>query len=494
MKKILTFTLAVFMFLGTAYAKEPSQEEKEALLNKVAPNGVITIKGEKPVNPTDEEYWSSNEVFFNVTASKILKNSQLYVMGGCDTEDYKSCSMTIINEIEGWSTELREVEVKFEEPSKKDSQIVNKLIKKFRKYDSNDGNAYQISDLNLINFYLTSKGKVLVESENRNIAISYSNEIIKLTNGDKFTFYFSPAAGVGDTSDYLYEIAAGPTAINYNGYSYYAGDLAVALNKVLYIPSSTEDNPEAYISAAAKRLKDYLGDNNIEITYGGRIEELQATIVDEYAAPCYNDEILDHTKTDGNYYNIKIGNQIHKFYIVKDDTKLSNPTYLGSDLTTDTTITSIDSSIPLDTIINVEEITSDNIKKILGTDKYKAYNITLYSNGMEDNITKLSNGKFLVKIPVPSEYNGKNLVVYYINSNNEKEEHKVTIKDNYITFETNHFSTYILTELQNSNNSNNSIENPKTLDSITKYIILGVIALAGIIGCIIYIIKNKKKS
>ena len=141
-------------------------------------------------------------------------------------------------------------------------------------------------------------------------------------------------------------------------------------------------------------------------------------------------------------------------------------------------------------MINVKNITSDDIKKILGTDNYKAYDITLYSNGMETNIEKLDNGKFQVRLPVPSEYEGKDLIVYYINANNEKEEHKVTVKDNYITFETDHFSTYILTELQNNNNGN-AIDNPKTLDDTTKYTIDGVIALVGIIVCLIYIKKNK---
>lgn len=489
--KLTTLLLAVFIFLGTVNAKEITEEEKEALLNKIAPNGVLTIKGEKPENSSEEDYWGSTEVFINEAASRIINNKDIFIMGGCDGKDYTSCSISISNEKEGWYTEPMEVKLVFTSPSKKDSEIVNSLIKKIRRYDWNDdGTSYQISDLNLINFYLTSKGKTLIDSKTRNIATSYSEEMINITKGDKFTFYFSPLAGTSDTSEYLYELAVGPTTINYNGYAYYVGDLAVSLNKVIYIPSSTNDTKEDYIKAAEKRLEDYLGKNNIEITYGGRIEDLQNIVEGNNEELCYNDKLLDHTKTDGNYYNVKIGNETHKFYIVKDDTKLTNPTYLGSDLETDATITSKDSSIPLDTMINVKNITSDNIKKILGTDSYKAYDITLYSNGMETNIEKLDNGKFQVRLPVPSEYEGKDLIVYYINANNEKEEHKVTVKDNYITFETDHFSTYILTELQNNNNDN-AIDNPKTLDDTTKYIIYGVIALVGIIVCLIYIKKNK---
>lgn len=490
MKKIFIFALAVFISLGTANAKELTLEEKETLINKIAPNGVFTIKGEKLINPTDEDYWGSTETFFSQTASKIINNSNILASGGCDNSNYQNCSLFLSEESTGWSTGPKEVKVLFEEPSKTDSGIVNNLIKKIRRYNwDDDGTAYQISDLNLINFYLTSKGKALINSDTRNVAISYSEEIIRLTNGGKFTFYFSPLAGNADTSDYLYELAVGSATINYNGYAYYAGDLAVALNKVIYIPSNTNDTKEAFIEAASRRLDNYLGKNNIEITYGGVVEELQNTITE---GTCYNDAILDHNTTDGNYYNVKIGNEVHKFYIVKDDTKLVNPTYLGSDLVSDTTITSKDSSIPLDTMIDVKEITSDNIKKVLGTDNYKAYDITLYSNGMESSIEKLPNGKFLVKILVPNEYKGKNLVVYYINSNNEKEVHEVLVEDNFITFETNHFSTYILTEL-NSTSNTNEITNPNTLDDIIKYIIFAVVAVVGVTISIIYIIKNKNK-
>ena len=72
MKKIFIFALAVFISLGTANAKELTLEEKEALINKIAPGGTITIKGEKLINPTEEDYWGSTETFFSQTASKII--------------------------------------------------------------------------------------------------------------------------------------------------------------------------------------------------------------------------------------------------------------------------------------------------------------------------------------------------------------------------------------------------------------------------------------
>ena len=58
--KLTTLLSAVFIFLGTVNAKEITEEEKEALLNKIAPNGVLTIKGEKPENSSEEDYWGSS--------------------------------------------------------------------------------------------------------------------------------------------------------------------------------------------------------------------------------------------------------------------------------------------------------------------------------------------------------------------------------------------------------------------------------------------------
>ena len=92
-----------------------------------------------------------------------------------------------------------------------------------------------------------------------------------------------------------------------------------------------------------------------------------------------------------------------------------------------------------------------------------------------------------MKIPVPKEYEGKELFIYYINSNNKIEKHNVTIKDGFASFETNHFSTYILTPLS----SVVDIENPQTGDNLLLYIALGTMSLIGIVG--FGLLTKKKK-
>ena len=68
-------------------------------------------------------------------------------------------------------------------------------------------------------------------------------------------------------------------------------------------------------------------------------------------------------------------------------------------------------------------------------------------------------------------------------SSGEIEKHKVTIEDNYLVFETNHFSTYII--------GGNKIENPATLDNIGKIIVVNSLSFIALIGALFYKKKNK---
>ena len=91
-------------------------------------------------------------------------------------------------------------------------------------------------------------------------------------------------------------------------------------------------------------------------------------------------------------------------------------------------------------------------------------------------------------MPIPSSLNNKNLIVYYITSTGEKEKHEVIVKDGFATFETNHFSTYILAE--NKTISNQNINNPKTGDSFNLYIITIFLSTLLMIGTYLYLKKE----
>ena len=144
-------------------------------------------------------------------------------------------------------------------------------------------------------------------------------------------------------------------------------------------------------------------------------------------------------------------------------------------------ISSKEAEIPLDTTLSVKKVQDERIQKAVNTNNYLAYDIKLFSNAKGTSITKLSNGKFKVSIPVSDELNGKELTTYYINDNNELIEYKTTVEN-----ETDHFSIYTLVEKQNNTNNDPIIENPNTYDDIMMWITLGLISIGGIVGTVVY--------
>ena len=304
--------------------------------------------------------------------------------------------------------------------------------------DSDNEIFYYISDLNLINYYMTSEKSELWNLGAPGRALKYSEEIIKLSEGGDISFYLEVRAGAQD-EELMYEFGKGGMSVYYNGYHYAQMEKGIFLKRVIYIPQNTEETKESYIEAAQKRINDYLGSQNeVIVTYGGRLDTLE----DEW-----EDENIPRETTDGNYYNINIKGKIYKFYIMKGSKEeLKKPEYKGKHIKSDIKVTSKDSTIPLDTHITVEHIKDDKINKIIGTDNYNAYDIKLYSDSKKEWIKKLENGKFSVSIPVGDELNGKMVTTYYINDNNEVEEYETIVENGYAMFETDHFSTYILAE------------------------------------------------
>ena len=132
-------------------------------------------------------------------------------------------------------------------------------------------------------------------------------------------------------------------------------------------------------------------------------------------------------------------------------------------------------------------------------DKMYVYDITLQNEGVEVQ----PNGNVKVSIPIPNVLNTSNLIVYTIDDEGNKTEYEVKVEtiDNvkYATFETDHFSTYVLTEEKTEQNTvnENGLEvkgekdnTPKTGTASTT---LGMIALVSILGIGIIVLIKKHK-
>lgn len=180
------------------------------------------------------------------------------------------------------------------------------------------------------------------------------------------------------------------------------------------------------------------------------------------------------------------------FVVKKDSSKMVEPIIKTVDSTTNVEINT-SATLPLDTVIQANKLTSgaeyDKILKILNLTENLTFDLKLYSNSLDKYITRLEDGTFEVKIPIPENFKGKDLVVYYVNENGEKEPYTVdtTAEPGYAIFRTTHFSIYTL-----GYKGSSLEENPNTLDTIGKTIITAIISFVALIGTVIYFKKVNK--
>lgn len=479
---------ALFFVPNSVDALENHEEVTEDLIKKIAPDGENAVFKVKRPTSIEEE-----DALINGYVNNLLQVDGYEITAGCYEEPYTSCTIEFYTDdyetqwneelgkdviLSGWRGSYT-INVTYDEPES--NSVVDSYFSKLNNSSMFEPSTYYyVEDLSLINYYLTSDKSELWNPGAPGRALKYST-LNNVTNGSNVTYYLDVRAGMQDET-LMYESAFGPMSIFYNGYSYGSKEEGIYLKRVIYIPQDTENTKEAFVEAAQKRINDYLGNSSVVVSYGGLLSSL----------PEFSEDPDYPITSDGNYYNIKIGSRTYKFYIIKGtDAQLVEPTYIGLDLNSKIEITSEDSSIPLDTSLTVNNVEDSSIKNIIGTDNYKSYDISLYSDAKNSKIEKLEDGKFLVKIPVPTELNGKDLIVYYITIEGTTEEHEVTVKDGYASFETNHFSTYVLAEKVTNEVVEIDEENPNTYDGIITWVILGLISIGGIVGTAIY---RKKQS
>ena len=188
------------------------------------------------------------------------------------------------------------------------------------------------------------------------------------------------------------------------------------------------------------------------------IDSLQREIdwVDEYKANFLEsfeeggaDEFLNDA-AGGFIYELKFpgSDEVFTFVAIKDNSKLTTPSYATKDINTQISVSSASSEVPLDAIIEVSEVTSgteyDRIMKAIDAESGKSFDIKIHSRTTDEYVTKLADGTFEVRIPIPEEYNGKDLIVYYVDANGKVTPHTVRPEGNYAVFTTDHFSVYTL--------------------------------------------------
>ena len=161
-----------------------------------------------------------------------------------------------------------------------------------------------------------------------------------------------------------------------------------------------------------------------------------------------------------------------------------------TDTKTNIKLEAVAGAVPSDTVLEVAPITEGTTYNTVKTaltniNKFKVFDINLLSNGAKIQ----PNGKVKISIPVPTDMNKSNLVVYRVAENGTKTEYKVTTEGNNATFETDHFSIYVLAEKTAETTPSNTDdrkkdETPKTgtVDVLGYLSIITLISALGIVA------------
>lgn len=154
----------------------------------------------------------------------------------------------------------------------------------------------------------------------------------------------------------------------------------------------------------------------------------------------------------GSTFNIDVSGNC-SYSVVSQDTK------------TGIKLDSENSNLPKTVELVVDTITEGEMYSTITTSlkntttKFYAYDISLQNS----NVTFQPTGKVKISIPIPNDIDTSKLAIYRITENGEKTEYKATVKtiDNkkYATFETDHFSTYVLAETKTTSNSDENNTN-----------------------------------
>ena len=332
---------------------------------------------------------------------------------------------------------------------------------------------FNLTEMELISFVYNNRdevGSIADFSGELKKYIEYKNFGIDVRLGDNASFY---------------TMFGGNALFTYNGTIYYNSPNVIHVESmhIFYIPTDSTNVIEAMQTRLQKNFKGITFDIE-EMTLNDFIEFRKSQLIAEYNDPENEwlrndyataleyantwveseylgaDAAYPHVKNEELVYHVKAnGKELREdfpiFFIVKkDSSKIIDNELITVDSESNITI-STKETIPLDTLIQVSKITSgeeyEKILKILSVTDNEMFDLKLFSKSTGENITKLSDGTFEVRIPISDKFKGKNITVYYVDENNNIREYPVTIDGDYAIFNTDHFSIYTLAEKAEEN-------------------------------------------
>ena len=491
-------------------------------IEEMIEEGEVTLKS-VPIT-SEDTFWMYTEKFGMEYVGYYFEHES------CNA-DYTSCDLYYQGE------KVKKVNINYEyDPAVK--TVVDNIMKKIPE----GGKIFNLNDIENIKYILAYANYEPAEGEEYYLnPINFSGEYKKFIGYNNFIY--EPRMGY---EEMFASFNGGTATFEYDGVVYGATDgMGIKAQSLLYV----NDNETDIVGALKKKKKKYFP-NIVSITkdettlqdiiddyldyerseYNScqtRLAELETTPESErdgnwhynranLTSECYNqlgydtvDEYLDNYYEDmithgwefydivePNVYVIEFDDGLMVgFFVVKDSSKVFDEdiAVITSDSSSGVTI-STDELIPLDTLIEVARITDgetyEKIVNLLETTDVDMFDLKLFSKSASEYITTLDNGKFEVKLPIKEEFVGKELKVYYVNSNDEITEYPVTIKDGYAIFTTDHFSIYTLAstgnELPTTTNNTTTTNNPETSDNYLINMTLLLVSIISLASLIIY--------
>lgn len=441
--------------------------EMDVIYNSMLKDGKVKVAS---VDPLDDSVFADTAI---IAALSKYDTDKYRIVGGCDEKN--KCMIYISDKVKTYKYKAYETTFEYVTPNSKIKNKLDGYAKTFVVDNQNiEEHLFLMEDLETINYkYAFSSFGEWIDSINAiiNYSSEFQNKIGYMNIGTKL----DTRAG---WDDQFTSGCFGFLNLLFDGVIYsYVNTTGVKQNNVLYVPDETENTREAYIKAALDRVNKYIPKANVKIEYAGQIAD-----INDFGILSLKD-IVDVNKTLGEYYKVTIGEEEYYYFIAKDSSKMRTPVMNTVDALTDISIKTDSSEVPLDSKINtvVIDAKSDEYKEFLkkaNINNGLVVDLKLFSDSINKNISKLENGVFKVYVPLNDELRKLDLTAYYVKDNGEIEKHDVKIEGDYLVFETDHFSTYVI--------GGNKLENPATLDNVSTWIITTGVSLLVFAGAVLY--------
>lgn len=507
--------------------------------NALLTDGKLVFRQVRPESADEEHLWVLADEFNMAHEGEAMLLTEYF------TEDLSQCAVALH---EGqYNEEIHTVPVEWVYDADVED-VAKEMVADF----PDDREWFNVTDLELVNYWVYNGEE---NEEGINTLANFSGELKKYLNNSNFTLIVDYRGG---SDEVFVTERIGSAKLMHGGVTYMTFSfLGAKAEHVLYVPESTADTKQALMEAAQKRIDDYIGAGKVTVTAGdttvaeyyaaelaaydaeisrltNEIAQKQALIdaidpnttnpTEQMQLGQWRYEIMnlqmelnfqtmykegfEEAFEEGGYlsflndaaggylFNVQVAGKqdVYPFVIVKNDDKITVPSYATVDLNTQVSVTTDSPTVPLDTVVEVNKLTEgaeyDRILSVLNVKHNETFDINLYSASRGQYVTKLEDGTFEVKLPIPETLKGKTLIVYYVDENGTPVEYTVTPQGNFAVFTTNHFSIYTLAEKVVTE----TVTPPPTSDNTGLWLWLSFALVSMTVLCGTLILRRGKKA